>query len=212
MTQTNILTPKLMYGNEGFLDWIVRLQPFHSETGRPPMSANQFYWACRLSFECGLRVSEMLKLIKSDFDLEHKILTIRDPKTAKGSIQFTTILPNTALRIKKLLDKFENNERIFPTTRSTMWKYYKNTSTIAGMDIYTIRETQIIKGAWTHMMRNSCARMYQEAGASASLINKKMRWKAKSMLERYNRVEITDVVQFDEKYFSEIPKCSSGKS
>jgi len=53
MTQTNILTPKLMYGANGFLDWLVRLQPFHSDTGRPPMSANQFYWACRLSFECG---------------------------------------------------------------------------------------------------------------------------------------------------------------
>jgi len=33
MTQTNILTPELMYGDEGFLDWLVRLEPFHTNTG-----------------------------------------------------------------------------------------------------------------------------------------------------------------------------------
>lgn len=41
--KSNILTPQLLYGDSGFLDWIVRLQPFHSETGKPPMSANQLY-------------------------------------------------------------------------------------------------------------------------------------------------------------------------
>ena len=206
MTQTNILTPKTMYGDQGFLHWLVRLQPFHSDKGRPPMSANHFYWAARLSFECGLRVSEMLKLERKDFDLQHSILTIRDPKTAKGSKQFTTILPHTVKKIEKFLDQHKNNERIFTTTRSTMWKYYKNTTTIAGMDMFTIRETQVIKGMWTHAMRNSCARMYEKAGASVSLINKKMRWKAVTMAQRYNRVEINDILEFDEKHFSSIRK------
>lgn len=190
-----------MYGDSGFLDWLVRLQPFHSKTGKPPMTANQFYWQARLSLECGLRVSESLNLVKKDFDLDHKILTINNPKTAKGSKQFTTILPCSIKRLERFLSKFSDDERPFPTTRSCIWNYYKNTSTIAGMDIFTIRESQTIVGMWTHCMRNSCSRMYEQAGASEALINKKLRWNPSSMQQRYNRVEITDVLKFDEQHF-----------
>lgn len=208
--QTNILTPVTMYGDKGFLDWLVRLQPFHSETGKPPMSANQFYWQARLSFECGLRVSESLHLRKQDFDLDHRILTLIDPKTAKGSKQFTSILPYSISKLEKFLNSFKEDENPFPTTRGTIWRYYKNCSTIAGMDIFTIRETQVIKGAWTHMMRNSCSRMYESAGASESLINKKLRWKPNTMQQRYNRVEIADVLEFDKIHFSNLARQIHG--
>ena len=53
LKQTSILTPQMLYNDDGFLHWLVRLQPFHSETGNPPMTANQFYWATRLQMECG---------------------------------------------------------------------------------------------------------------------------------------------------------------
>lgn len=190
-----------MYGDEGFLDWLVRLQPFHSDTGRPPMSANQFYWAARIQYGCGLRVSEMLNLIKSDFDLEHRILTIRNPKTKKKGKQYTTIMPYDAIKIKKFLSNFKDNEKLFPTSRTTMWTYYKNTGLIGGLKLFSIKNEQKIKGAWTHMMRESCAKMYEDAGAKESIISKKLRHSHKSMTQRYTEADIHAVLDFDKKYF-----------
>lgn len=203
MKQTNFMNPQLFYGDDGFLDWIVRLQPFHSDTGKPPMSANQFYYGSRIQLGCGLRVSEMLNLIKTDFDLEKRILTIRNPKTKKGGIQYTTIMPYDIKKLDRFLTKFSDTELLFPTTRSTMWKYYKNTTKIAGMNIFTVKEEQIIDGGWTHMMRESCSKMYEEADAKLSLISRKLRHKPASMTERYTKVDLNAVLEFDEQHFNE---------
>lgn len=202
MEFTNYLTPKMFY--DDFLDWLVRLAPFHSETGRPPMSANQFYWGARIQYGCGLRVSEMLKLIKTDFDLEHRILTIRNPKTKKKGKQYTTIMPFDVKPLEKFLSKFGDEASLFPTTRSTMWKYYKNTSKIAGMKLFTIKDEQRIEGAWTHLMRESCGKMYEAFGAKESLIARKLRHSRKSgsMTMRYLSKDLNSVIEFDRKHFS----------
>lgn len=207
MEYTNYLTPKMFY--DDFLDWIVRLQPFHSDTGRPPMSANQFYWAARIQYGCALRVSEMLNLIKSDFDLEHRILTIRNPKTRKKGKQYTTILPFDVKPLEKFLSKFDDKDKLFPTSRSTMWKYYKNTSRIAGMKLFTIKDEQRINGAWTHLMRESSGKMYEAFGAPESLIARKLRHSRKSgsMTMRYLSKDLNSVIEFDRKHFSNRKQC-----
>ena len=71
---TNYLTPYLFYNK--FLFWLIRLQPFVSDTGRPPMNADSFVLLFRLLYGSGLRVSEALNLKKQDIDLNHRLLTI----------------------------------------------------------------------------------------------------------------------------------------
>lgn len=198
------MTPQLFYGNNGFLDWIVRLQPFHSKTGKPPITANQFYWGARIQLGCGLRVSEMTSLIKEDFDLDHKVLTIRNPKTAKGKNQFTTIMPYDISRLERFLNKFSDCDGLFPTTRSTIWKYYKNTGIIAGMNIFTVKEEQVINGIWTHLMRESCSKIYEEAGAKQSITARKLRHKPATMTDRYTKADLNAVLDFDDKHFQEL--------
>ena len=86
---TNYLSPFVFYTK--FLFWLVRLQPFVEETGRPPMKADEFVRLFRLLYGSGLRVSEALSLRKRDMDLNHRLLTI--PKAKTGYNQKTTILP-----------------------------------------------------------------------------------------------------------------------
>ncbi len=76
---TNYLSPELFYNK--FLFWLVRLQPFVSDSGRPPMDANSFVTAFKVQYGCGLRVSELLGLKKRDIDLNHRLVTIAKPKT-----------------------------------------------------------------------------------------------------------------------------------
>ncbi len=207
MEYTNYLTPKMFY--DDFLDWLVRLQPFHSDTGRPPMSANQFYWGARIQYGCGLRISEMLNLIKTDFDLEHRILTIRNPKTRKKGVQYTSILPFDVKRLDNFLSKFNDTEKLFPTSRSTMWKYYKNAGKLAGLKLFSIKDQQKIKGAYTHLMRESCGKMYEAFGAKESLIARKLRHSRKSgsMTMRYLSKDLNSVMAFDRKHFSNRKQC-----
>ena len=79
MKTTNHLTATSFYND--FLDYLVLLQPFHDEDITPPMSANQFYWMARIQFGTGSRISETIKANKLDYDFDHRIFTIRNPKS-----------------------------------------------------------------------------------------------------------------------------------
>ena len=79
LKSTNYLNPTLFYND--FLDYLVLLDEFHSDEQDPPMSANQFYFLARIQYGSALRVSEGLHLTPNDFDLDHRILIIRNPKT-----------------------------------------------------------------------------------------------------------------------------------
>ena len=128
MKFTNYLDPTKFYD---YLDWLVRLDEFHLDDCSPPMSANQFYFEERMRYDSGLRVTEGLNLTPSDFDLDHRILTIRNPKSNKGGVQKTTILPYDVKPFDRFISKFSENERMFPVTRSTVWRYGKNAGRLA---------------------------------------------------------------------------------
>ena len=113
MKSTNYLNPTMFYHD--FLDWLVRLDEFHLDDCPPPMSANQFYFLARISYGSALRVTEGLNLIKEDFDLDHRILKIWNPKTKKGGYQKTTILPYDVKPIERFLYKYseiQNSESV----------------------------------------------------------------------------------------------------
>lgn len=200
---TNYLSRDKFYN--GFLEWLVRLDEFHTNDIPPPMSANHFYWLARIQYGSALRISEALQLIKTDFDLDHRILTIRSPKTNKSGIQKTTILPYDIKPIEKFLNGFSESEQIFPITRSTAWRYYKNASRLGGMSIFEIKETINIQDAWTHLLRSSCAKMYEDAGATFSLIQLKLRHIASghTATERYIKRDLVSLIEFDDQHFNE---------
>lgn len=197
MKFTNYLNPTRF---ADFQDWLVRLDEFHLDDIPPPMSANQFYFLSDISLGCALRVTEGLNLIKSDFDLDHRILKIWNPKTKKGGIQKTTILPYAVKRIERFLNKFSDSDQLFPVTRSTVWRYYKNASRLGGMNIFESKDEIEINGAWTHLLRSSCAKMYEDLGAKHSLIQKKLRHGGKDVTDRYTKVDLQTLLDFDEEH------------
>lgn len=197
MKTTNYLNPTKLFD---LLDWVVVEDEFHNDDCPPPMSADQFYWLNRIQFSCAERISETLNHTKLDYDFDHRIVTIKNPKTNKGGIQKTTILPYDVKPFERFTNKFSDNEKLFTITRSTAWRYIKNASILGGLNIFEAKDQVSISGAWTHLMRSSCSKMYQELGASYGIIQRKMRHRPSSVTDRYIKVDLNGLLDFDEKH------------
>jgi len=192
---TNYLSPFLFYNK--FLFWLVRLQPFIEH--HASMSADQFVYAFKFQYESGLRITEALQLTKQDIDLNHKIVTIRKAKT--GTNQKTTILPYAVSSLDHFLDKFSNTERIFPTDRSTMWRFGKDAGKLAGLGISEIQQKQTIDGIWTHLLRKSCSKRMQQLGASRELRMVKLRHSNRDAHDTYDRPDLNTLLEWEAQHF-----------
>jgi|SRR5579872_347148 len=202
--QTNYLSPQMFYGDKGFLDWLVRLEPFTSEHHQTELSANDLYWAARIQYGSGLRISEVINLVKSDFDLNHRVLKLYNTKTGKGETQKTSIMPYDIPGLEKFLDKYSKSDRIFDITRQTMWVYYKDAGTLGGFNLYSAKPKQDRTGAYTHLLRESCAKMYEMAGARTGIVACKLRHKPDTMTMKYMIADLNEVLDFDWEHFREI--------
>lgn len=203
MKTTNHLTADSFYHD--FLDWLVRLEPFHSDNIEPPMTADQFYWMGRIQFSTASRISETGNSVPDDYDFDHRIFTVRNPKSNKGGVQKTTILPYDVKPFEKFCNKFKGNEKPFPITRSTAWKYYKNASVLGDLHICGIKDVKVIENAWTHLLRSSCAVLYEDLGAKESLIARKMRHSPRSVTQVYTKVDLQAVLDFEDEKLSVCP-------
>ena len=128
-SEANYLNPNDF---EEFLEWLVRLEPFHSDTEKPPMSAQRFVNLFKLMRECNLRVSEVINLRKGDFDLKHKIIMIRYPNSDK--VQRTITLPKDDIWLQKFLLSYNDEDKIFPTTSETVHQYAKDAYILGGLN------------------------------------------------------------------------------
>ena len=201
---SNYLNPKRFYGD--FLDYLVVLDEFQN-IGRPnALDANHIYWAARIQYGSAMRISEVLDLMSSDFDLNHRIVTLRHTKTGKGKIQKTTVLPYDVPKLEKFLESHDKNETIFKASRATMWKYYKNASLLGNLNLFEAKDIVNIEGAWTHLLRSSCAKMYEDLGAKESLIAKKLRHSpGRNVTARYTKVDIGTLLDWEYEHLQSIP-------
>lgn len=88
LKSTNYMDEYTFYNKFQF--WLIRLEPFINLEHKYPMSANHFVKASDLQYGSGMRISETLNLIRADLDLNHRVVTIRNPKTAKDNSQRAT--------------------------------------------------------------------------------------------------------------------------
>lgn len=117
-----------------FLWGLERLEPFHSPSSRPPMSVTAFSILFTTRYECGLSISKAIKLIKSDLDLEHRIIKIKDVKT--GTIQ-KTITSKLVIMLQAYTSDMKDNQLLFPVNRQTVWRYAKDAGRLAGLEIFS---------------------------------------------------------------------------
>ena len=202
---TNYLSPFVFYNK--FLFWLVRLQPFIEETGRPPMKADEFIRLFRLLYGSGLRVSEALSLKKKDFDLNHRLLTI--PKAKTGYNQRTTILPYDIPVIEKQLDPLSKDEFVFKANRHLVWQYGKDAGNLAGLQIGEIQSKKTIDGVWNHLLRKSCSKRMRDLGASRELAMVKLRHVNVGAHDTYDRPDLNALLNWEDKHFSTLHKFTS---
>lgn len=194
---TNYMPPEMLHI---FKESLIRTHPFHF--GRPPMKADNFTFLIDVLYGCGLRVSEGLNLIKSDFNLNNLILTIRNPKTNKKGIQKTTILPYHVATFEKRLENLSQSAIVFPVSRMTVWQYCKNASIMAGLPIAEEQEERSVNGVWTHLFRKSCSKRMQVLGASRELRMRKLRHSFRDAHDTYDAVDLNAVKDWEWKQFA----------
>lgn len=120
--------------------------------------------AIMLLYSAGLRVSELVKLKKQDFDFENNLIRIRQSKGKKDRV---TILSEKTT--KPLLEHFWNleGEHVFPGKN----KHY-STKTIQEIVAKAGKKARVGKKVTPHMLRHSFATHLLEEGTSIRIIQK----------------------------------------
>ena len=193
--QTNYLRPDIFYNK--FLFWLPRLNQFIE--GRTSMTSYQFTNLFRIMYGSGLRVTEAINLETHDIDLLHRIVKIKKAKT--GLNQKTTIIPSDVKHLLEFLENKAPNEKLFPVHRSIVWKVAKQTSRLAGLDLFEEQKHREIEGAWTHLFRKSCAKRMVELGANRELIQRKLRHSFKEAIDTYIQVDLNALLIWEMKVF-----------
>jgi hypothetical protein len=193
-SSTNHLTREL----HNRLNWgLQHLDPFTSETGRPPMTSFDYIMMFETQRDLGERISETFNHIKEDFDITHRIAKIYDAKTGKGKYQKTTITPRFAPILENYLKRFSNSDRIWNINRQNAWRYLKDAGRLAGLDIFEEHESHDINGLWTHALRKACSKDMQAKGASRELRMLKLRHALKDAHDAYDKVDINALLKWE---------------
>jgi integrase len=191
---TNYMNPQMF---EEFKWGLRRLDPFTSDSGRPPMQAFDYVMLVETQLALGERITETLNHIPEDFDLDHRIAKIWNPKTKKGGYQKTTIPPYLVPTLEKYLKRFSRSDQIWPINRQNAWRYYKDAGRLAGLSIFEEHENHDILGVWTHMFRKACSKRMQELGASRELRMLKLRHSMKDAHDAYDKVDLNALLKWE---------------
>ena len=184
---TNYMKPQMF---QDFKWGLQHLEPFTSESGRPPMQSFDYIMMFETQLGLGERITETMNHIKEDFDLNNRIAKIWNPKTKKGGYQKTTIPPYLVSSLENYLKRFSNSDQIWGINRQNAWRYAKDAGRLAGLSIFEEHDNHDIEGVWTHMFRKACSKRMQELGASRELRMLKLRHSLKDAHDAYDKVDL----------------------
>lgn len=119
----------------------------------------------KLLYGCGLRVSELVNLKKSDLNFNEKLIHI---KLAKGKKDRFVKIPDSILEELKSYCNLLNNDILFPSNRNGKL----TTATIQAIVETALKKTNIKKRVSPHTLRHSFATHLLEQGTDLRLIQK----------------------------------------
>lgn len=144
-----------------------------------------------------------------------KILEYADPKCdkchGKGKYkkpQRTTITPRLYWKLREYCDTLKEGERLFPISRISLYTWGKEAGNRAGINIFQQKEEKLIEGIFLHLFRALCSlrttRDAKEDLYQLQLVDCKMRHAYKKVGDRYNRVDINYLINWETKTYSDI--------
>lgn len=136
----------------------------------------------KVIYEGGLRVSEALQLNKSDLDIEHKQLVLRETKGGKRRCkcskwkknklikvdkdckkcngigkyrvkEYAWLTPDTFDELVKFAEQFNDTEEIFPMSRQSVWLWSKLLGELIGVKM--LHEEKETTNFFPHALRHS---------------------------------------------------------
>jgi len=207
MTSTNYMSPKDF---KKMVDAIPLVTEYNKSKlqGRCRDSVPQpeILQACLWVQYChALRISEVLNLVKDNFNFERNILTLERTKTGFKKVkgekvrkkQYTSIPPDFPEDVRMYVN-IHIVGLLFPFNRQLLWRYTKQAAAFVGLEMAEQQDERFIEGAWTHLIRKSRAKWMIEAGASEVMVKVKLRHTF-SVTERYTKPDINALIEWENK-------------
>ena len=122
--------------------------------------------------------------------------------------QRTTITPRFYWKLKEYVDTLKEGERLFPISRVSLWTWGWMAGERAGIFIFQQKEERYIEGVFLHMFRALCSlRTTRDAKNDlyqTQLVDCKMRHAFERVGDRYNRVDINYLINWEKKTYEDI--------
>lgn len=112
-----------------FQDWVVRLDPFHSDDISPPMKADHFLLLFQICFGCKLPISKVTNLRKRDIDLRQKVVLTKK----RGRLVKIPLRDKEYAELQKHLHRMSYAQKLFPITQNTARKYAEDAMIMGGL-------------------------------------------------------------------------------
>lgn len=144
-----------------------------------------------------------------------KVLEYADPNCDKcqgkgkwKKPQRTTITPRLYWKLKDYVDFLKPGERLFPVSRVSLWSWGKDAGNRVNINIFQQKDERLIEGVFLHLFRALCSlrttRDSKDDEFHDQLIDCKMRHAYEKVGDRYNRVDINYLINWESKVYGDI--------
>ena len=205
MTSTNYLNPEDFQKLVNAIPLVTEYNKSKLLNGSRVPNSRKLQQILIVQYCCALRISEVLRLRKENFNFKTKILTLEKTKTGfkkKDGVkvrkkQFTSIPPDFPEEDKFMISHFVFDEPLYKLyTRQLIWSYVKKAAVFAKLELGEQQEERYIDGAWTHLLRKSRAKLMIEKGANMDMVKVKLRHSF-TTTERYTKPDINALIKWE---------------
>lgn len=182
-----------------FLSYIPKLKTFSSSHKKTKLNPTQLQLLFKITYYCALRVSEVIKIVKADFDLEKRTLKVQ---SKISPLIETTIPPIIIGEISSYLQNLNSNQKLFSVSRQAIWGWAKEAGTLAGLQIFKTAKLKSVEGVDTLLFRHSYHLQMLQGGAHPRVVDLKLR--AESDVGHYGNFTLEDVKEWEKEHYPEI--------
>lgn len=152
----------------------------------------------KIAYYSGLRVNEVLKLYKKDFDLNLLEINLGNTKTEqRGLASFPS---SFSTELKEYLDT-RNNDLLFPISRQQAYNYLMIIGKALNITALITPQTETHEKTKTHIFRKSVGKDMLYKKAPLNIIQRKLRHNNINTTSDYLKIKLNDVKNWEHENF-----------